>query len=443
VRRVLLVMGLMAMFVACAGAFAGRAVASGSVASWSERQVIPGLTERTIWGRGQVYVYRLPANVTHAGAIHVELSYAPADCDCFVYLLGPATDGSGGWQVCEGTYSQGFRSLVPGREDVDFDVQQVLDQTPTARGVHGDTYYAVVQAANGASRVRLTGYLPRVKTGQTDTTSESSATRRDFRQPARRKSSIRIEGPAYGGPFDLTPTSEGQVECRLQYPADAARRKVAPATAALKAAFEQYVYPPLWEPEGGQIPLAQTISYGNWDLLGANRHNAVPLRGDDWCGLQAGFAVQSAGAWRPQVTYHYVPVVWLAAAAPYSQAPAQPGPPATGLRTVGYKATLLVPQNLRFASVSAEVKAGGQATLKGTLALPGATVGWAPPGSVVTVQRKVGAAWTTVRSVRTGAKGAWQLKVRVARTTLWRAVAKADPGPAVEYSLVRRTLVGR
>ena len=144
-----------------------------------------------------------------------------------------------------------------------------------------------------------------------------------------------MTGASYGGAFDLTPTSEGQVECRLQYPADAAARTVLPATTALQAAFEQYVYPPLWEPEGGQIPLAQTISYGNWDLFDANRHAAAPLSGDDWYGLQGGFAVQAAGPWRPQATYHYVPVLWLAAAAPYAQAPAQPGPPATGLRTVG------------------------------------------------------------------------------------------------------------
>ena len=48
---------------------------------------------------------------------------------------------------------------------------------------------------------------------------------------------------------------------------------------------------------------------------------------------------------------------------------AQPGPPATGLQTVGYKATLLIPQNLRLTSASRRVRRGRAATLKGTLAV--------------------------------------------------------------------------
>ena len=83
--------GALALGVVCAwlGAVAGPSAAAGAVASWSERQVVPGLTERTIWGRDQVYVYRLPGNVTHTGDLHVELTYTPADEDCFIYLLGP------------------------------------------------------------------------------------------------------------------------------------------------------------------------------------------------------------------------------------------------------------------------------------------------------------------------------------------------------------------
>ncbi len=443
-RKALITKVVAAALVAYAGALAGPAVAADAAASWSERQTIPGLTERTIWGHGQVFVYRLPQNVTHTGDLHVELSYTPEDCDCFVYLLGPVSKGSAEWQVCPSTYLQGFLAQIPGREIVDYAVPEVLDQTPTPDGVLGDAYYVVVQAASGASRVRLTGYLPRTKTGETDTTSEGSFTRLHFTAPTKAGASIKVTGAAYGGAFDLTPTSEGQVDCRLQYPVDAAARTVQPATTALQAAFEQYVYPPLWEPEGGQVPLAQTISYGSWDLYDANRHAAAPLSGDDWYGLQGGFAVQAAGPWRPQSTFHYVPVLWLAAAAPYARAPAQPGAPATGRRTVDYKATLLLPQNLRLASVTPRVKKGRRATLEGTLAVPvGAGVQWAVPGTPVTVQRKVGAAWTPVRNARTGANGAWRLKVRVVRTTRWRAVAQTGPGLAVEYSLVKRTLVRR
>jgi hypothetical protein len=86
--------------------------------------------------------------------------------------------------------------------------------------------------------------------------------------------------------------------------------------------------------------------------------------------------------------------------------------------------------------------------LKGTLAAPadgtpGASVAWAPPGTLVTVQRKAGRAWVPVKSVRTGANGAWRATLRVRRTTLWRAVAQVTPDLAAEYSLVKRTVVTR
>jgi hypothetical protein len=150
----------------------------------------------------------------------------------------------------------------------------------------------------------------------------------------------------------------------------------------------------------------------------------------------------------PRVTYHYVPVLWLAAEAPYAQAPEAAGPPATGLVTVGYKATVLVPQHLRIASATKKVRRGRKVTLKGTLAVsegntPDASVHWAAPGTLVTVQRKVGAVWSPVRTVRTGANGAWKLSVRVLRSTRWRAVAQAAPSLPVEYSLIKRTTVTR
>jgi hypothetical protein len=245
------------------GVLAGPAFAAGALVSSSERQTIPGLTERTIWGRGQVYVYRLPKNVTHTGNLHVELTYAPADDDCFVYLLGPVAKGSLDWQVCPGTYGQGFLSLVSGRQVVDYAVPEVLDQTPTPDGVLGDAYYVVVQAASGTSRVRLDGYLPRTRTGGTDTTSGVTFTTSQFHAPASKKKSITVAGAPYGGAYDLTPTSPGSVECRLQYPADVDRKSVPTATAELSASFEQYVYPYLWEPVSGQVPLSQPTDFSH------------------------------------------------------------------------------------------------------------------------------------------------------------------------------------
>ena len=445
-RKALIGTLVLGMILAWLGVCAGGAAAAGAVASWSERQTIPGLTERTIWGRDQVYVYRLPANVTHTGNLHVELAYAPADGDCFVYLLGPVAKGSQEWQVCPGTYSQGFLSSQPGREVVDYAVPEVLDQDPVDDGVRGDMYYVVVQAANAASRVSLTGYLPRVGGGSTDTTSEATFRRLRFRAPA--SGTLRVAGAPYGGAFDLTPTSQGLVECRLQYPADVAKQTVSPPSASLAASFEQYVYPPLWDPEGDAIPVGQPTDYSHWDLFGQNRHAAAPLAGDDWYGLQGGFAVQASGPWLPRQAYHYVPVLWLAAAQPYAVAPAQPGPPATGLQTVGYKATLLIPQDLRLASATRRVRKGRVATLRGTLAVPadatpGAPVSWAAPGTLVKIQQKAGSRWITRRSVRTAANGSWRARVRVRSATSWRAWWPGAGGIGAEYSLVMRTNVVR
>ena len=121
---------------------------------------------------------------------------------------------------------------------------------------------------------------------------------------------------------------------------------------------------------------------------------------------------------------------------------------ATGLQTVGYKATLLIPQNLRLTSASRRVRRGRAATLKGTLAVPsdatpGASVSWAAPGTPVTIQRKTGSRWITARVVRTAADGSWRARVRVRSATNWRAWWPGDHDIAAEYSLVKRTAVTR
>ena len=193
-------------------------------------------------------------------------------------------------------------------------------------------------------------------------------------------------------------------------------------------------------------PARQPTDPSHWDLYDLNRHAAAPLAGDDWYGLQGAFAVQAGGAWLPRRTYHYVPVLWLAGAQPYTAAPAQPGPPATGLRTVGYKATLLIPQNLRLASATPKVRRGRAVTLKGSLAVPSAAtpdaeIVWASPGTPVTVQRKVGAKWVKAKIVKTGAQGSWRASIRVRAATRWRAWWPGGAGVPAEYSLVKRTAV--
>jgi hypothetical protein len=437
-----LALGLVVVSLA---AFAASARAAALV-SWSERQTVPGLTQRTIWGRDQVYMYRLPKTVTHTGVVHVQLTYTPADGDCFLYLLGPVAKGSLEWQVCPGTYRQGFLSPTPGHEVVDYAVPAVLNDATVDSGVEGDVYYVVVQAANGVSHFRLSGYLPRAAAGTTDTSGEGSFTRAWFGTPAGGRVALAVAGAPYGGPFDLTPTSQGQVECRLEYPANTTLRTVTPATTQLTASFEQYVYPRLWETDDGVLPVSQTIEYSHWDLLDYQQHAAAPLSGADWYGLQGEFAVQTAGRWLPSESYHYVPVLWLAASQPYAVAPAMPSAPATGLRSVGYRATLLIPQNLRLVSATARVRTGRRATVRGTLAVPAdasaaAAVSWAPVGTALALQKCTGAKWVKAATVRTGANGAWKAVLRVRRTTRWRAVWAGGVRVAAETSLVKTTVV--
>jgi hypothetical protein len=114
--------------------------------------------------------------------------------------------------------------------------------------------------------------------------------------------------------------------------------------------------------------------------------------------------------------------------------------------TVGYKATLLIPQNLRLASATPKVRKGRAVKLKGTLAVPsdsvsGAGVAWAAAGTLVTLQRKSGSRWTTAKVVKTGVDGSWRASVRVRRTTQWRAWWPGSDTVPAEYSLVRRTVV--
>ncbi len=130
---------------------------------------------------------RVPASPdrdAHGGA-HVELTCTPPDNDCFIDLLGPVAKGASEWRTCPGTHRQGFPSLWPGREAIDYAVPEVLNDELVDEGVRGDTYQVVVQAANATSRFRLSGYTPRAGPGSLDTTGDESFTRVARRTPAK------------------------------------------------------------------------------------------------------------------------------------------------------------------------------------------------------------------------------------------------------------------
>jgi hypothetical protein len=420
------------MVVVCAPASAHL------VTSWSERQVVPGLTERTIWSQAQVAVYRLPQNVTHTGDLHVELTYKPVDQACLVFLL----DANG--VVCAGTEPQGREDLTPGRKVIDYDVSLVLhpDPVPTTGEIEGDAYYVLVQALNGAHSYRLGGYVPRAAAGSLDTTSPATLARATLKIPAGASAWKKISDAPTGGPWDFTPTSQGVASCRLEYPADPVAHTLQQSS-AMPASFEQYVYPPDWDSDEA-MPLSQPTELSHWDLT-AHAHSGAPVWIDDWYGVDGGFLVDRAGTWRPRARYHYDPTLWMVSSVP-AQGPA--APPATGTRTVGYKATLLIPQNLRLKSATARVRRGRKATFRGTLALPAsaapdAAVTWAAAGTRLQVQRRSGARWVTVTTVATGAGGAWKATVRPKRTTVWRARWAGTASVPAESSLTRRVGVRR
>jgi hypothetical protein len=422
------------MAVFCAPAQAGL------VSSWSERQIVPGLTERTIWSQAQVAVYLLPQSVTHTGDIHVELTYKPVDQACLVYLL----DEKGA--VCAGTESQGREDLWPGRKVVDYDVPVVLhpEVVPDTGEIVGDAYYILVQALNGAHTYRLSGHLPRAAAGSLDTTSPGTLARATLQLPASARAWKSIAAAPCGGPWDLTPTSQGTASFRLQYPADAKARRLTPLSPAMPVSFEQYVYPADWDADAA-LPLSQPTELSHWDLW-SHPYAGAPVWSGDWYGVDGSFLVDRAGTWRPLASYHYDPSLWMVSSVP-ALGPA--APPATGLRTVGYKATLLIPQNLRLASATKKVRRGRRATFKGTRArpesaAPGAAVAWAPPGVKLLLQRKVAGKWVTGKTVTVGASGVWKTTVKPRKTAVWRAWWPGDGTRPAELSLTRKvTVTGR
>ena len=226
----------------------------------------------------------------------------------------------------------------------------------------------LVQALNGVHSYRLSGYLPRAAAGSLDTTSPDTLTRETLRIPASASAWKKMSGAPYGGPWDFKPTSQGTVSCRLQYPADAKARTLTPASAAMPESFEQYVYPADWDADAA-LPLSQPTELSHWDLW-SHPHAGAPVWSGDWYGVDGGFLIDRAGTWRPSLLYHYDPALWMVSSVP---ADGPSAPPATGTRKIGYKATLLIPQDARLRSATSKVRRGRKATFKGTLALPAST----------------------------------------------------------------------
>ncbi len=327
----------------------------------------------------------------------------------------------------------GSMAAFVGREVVDFNVMSVRNQTiePGASSgaddarMTGDTYYVVVVAFNGAARCRVAGYYPQIDLAvSADTTATDNYYLKSFRRPADTGAWVTLDGPEYGYPYDFTPTSTGQGEVRLEWPANVQTRSVTydRQHAPSPANMESYLYAgSSWE------TVFQDFGESNW----------TPPDQGGWYGLRDTFAVEHRGKpARPLRTLHWVPSLFLKAS---DETRGPLAPPRCGKSTVGFKGTLLYPENLRLASAPQSVRKGGQATIKGTLARGGA---WAV-GVKVAVQVRTNGGWKTAQNVRTDEDGRWTAVIRPTRSASYRAVAAGDPvnGFEQETSVTRRITV--
>ncbi len=389
-------------------------------ASVVTRQVVPGLTQRTIWDTSQVACYRLPDGVNHNGYIHMELTFQPAWADFDLYLLDEDLNAV--------SKEMGYMAVFAGREVVDHQVTTVRDTTIGPDGhMVGDPYYVVIVPFNEAARCRVQGYYPQIDLSVSDdTTSSANYYLKGFSKPIAAGTWIALDGPEYGHPYDFTPTSVGPGEVRLEWPADVVARQVTydPVGAPSPANMESYLYAgPAWE--------TLFADYGdlNW---------TPPMQeAGAWYGLRDLFLVEDGAApARPLRALHWVPSVFLVASDETRGGLARPR---LGKSTIGFRGVIEYPENLRLAGAPAKVKKGATATIKGTFALNAAWVAAAE----VNVQVSVNGVWKTVKTATTDPAGRWSAKVKVTRTASYRAVAAGDPlsGLEREVSVTKRIQV--
>ncbi len=332
-----------------------------------------------------------------------------------------------GQQVGGVAGEQGYLAPALGKEVVDFRVDQVADQTivSDASGdrMVGDDYYVLAVAFNETAKVRVSGYYPQI---DLDAGSDVGATGNyhlaSFGFPAKASATFTLRGPTYSSPYKFRPTSEGVGSCRLEWPAnvsDPAKLGVVydPVGAPEPAKMAQYLYAgasftPVFENDGSWAPPAQGDWWGLFDEF--------EVRDD---------VVAGPGLTEPQQDMLYVPSLCAVASDPMHGASL---PPMTGVRTLGYKATVSYPENLRISGVK---RSGDYRVVRGTFALNGTYVS----GARVTLQRKATAGWVNLKSTVTSSTGVWSIRLVVNKAIKVRVRAAGDPatGLDVEYSLVR------
>jgi len=393
--------------------------------TWSQTTYpSPGTSKREIVSKLDVATYAIPFNVTHIGYAHFELNFKPGWNDCDLYLL--RSDGVllGGVSGTSG--EEGYLATAYGKEVVDYRIPSVSaagrtlidpDGIPNSGDeyLQGDVYYLVVVAFGGTTQNQVWGYVPQVDgfAGYGwNTTSPWNYWNQTFRLPGG-KSWVTLNGCPYGGPYDFTPTSLGNCEFRLQWPANTTTHEVTydPVAAPQPANWEQYDYVGAdWN------TFMEDYGDGNWGI-NLNPHTDG---GTVWYGLLDDMLTNSDSI---LMAHHYVTSFYIMGSDPM-QGPL--APPALGKSTMGFKATIFWPENLRMTAPS-PVKKGSKIKISGSLAQADA---WVPAGTDVTILKLVGSNWVEVKTTKTtGTEGKFSTSVVVNKTTKFRAAAFYTAGP--------------
>lgn len=388
-----------------------------------------GTTTRTIWDTSQVACYKIPEGIDHTGYIYMDLKFKPNWADFDVYLLNTDAEAIGGIAG-----EMGWLASFSGHEIVAFNVEEIWNTTPVPYGgITGDTYYVLVVAFNDTAKFQINGFYPQLADPEKDTNTVDAYNYylERFRWPTDPKKWVTLNGPIYGSPYDFKPTSVGKVEARLEWPADVGKKTVL----YTKADFDAYMQPANME---------QYMYYGaDWDTVwenyGDTNWRPPSQASGTWFGLLNPSPKQAQGTsetgFLPGKLWHYVPSLYMVALDP-KEGPY--GGPRLGKSTMGFKATLIYPENLRISSAPKKVKKGKSATVKGTFALEGAWVN----GQTVVLQRKPtsGGSWKSMSlSTTTNSSGQWQIKFKPNKSYKYRAMGQGidASGLAVEYSEYR------
>ena len=385
-------------------------VASSPAVTVTDKQVTPGMHERTIWDQTQVTIRKLPTGVNHYGTIHMELYFKNYAADLDLYILNQDGD------VVSDT---GYLGSWLGWEAADVKVTDIAASPTTL----GDQYYVVVVAFKGASDYFVWGYYPRLLDPEwsSDPAGEQNYYLEIYNYPA--DDWARITGPSLGTPYGFKPTSIGTVGARLEWPADTADLVVKPdlASGLMPAWFQQYV----WSARKSYL-----ADDGTW---APPLHEEDPLDpDDDWYGLYGTFDTSElwdSVGW-PHELMRYAPCLFMAYADPVL---GPDGPPKTGRTTMGFKATVTWPENLWLRKV---VKYSSYYKVYGAYSLSGERV---PGGTKIYIERKTATKdWAVVKTVYTNDLGAWNVSLSPGVKWWVRARAAGQPGLGglvTEYSV--------